>query len=44
MQDPGIQSRMKLRTDPRPLPYDADFERKRAWDAIATVLSEAPLR
>ena len=44
MQDAGIQSRMKLRTDPRPLPYDSSFERKRAWDAIAAALSEAPLR
>ncbi len=44
MQDEGIQNRMKLRADPRPLPYDVNFTRKRAWDAIAKALSEAPLR
>lgn len=44
MQDKDIQSRMKLRADPRPLPYDVNFTRKRAWDAIAKALSEAPLR
>lgn len=44
MYDKGIQTRMKLRADPRPLPYDVNFTRKRAWDAIAKALSEAPLR
>lgn len=44
MQDKDIQARMKLRADPRPLPYDIHFTRKRAWDAIAKALSEAPLR
>lgn len=44
MQDETIQRNMKLRADPRPLPYDVNFQRKRAWDAIAKALSEAPLR
>lgn len=44
MNDPATQARMHVRTSPRPLPYDAQFQRKPAWDAIAAAFEAAPPR
>lgn len=44
MNDPSTQTRMEIRSAPRPLPYDASFKRKPAWDAIAEAFAYAPPR
>lgn len=44
MNDPATQARMAIRSNPRPLPYDASFLRKPAWDAIAEAFDAAPAR
>lgn len=44
MNDRATQARMAIRSDPRPLPYDASFQRKPAWDAIAEAFEAAPAR
>lgn len=44
MQDKPTQERMKIRSEARPLPYDAQFNRKPAWQAIAQAFEDAPRR
>ena len=44
MRDPGLPSRMKMRTSARPLIYDDHFRKKPAWDAVARALQNAPKR
>ena len=44
MNDPATQARMAIRSNPRPLPYDASFQRKPSWDAIAEAFDAAPAR
>jgi len=44
MKDFVSNGDLDVRKDARPLPYDADFRKKPAWDAIARALSDAPPR
>ncbi|MEQ1717715.1 MAG: endo-1,4-beta-xylanase [Hyphomicrobium sp.] len=44
MQDKPTQARMHIRAHPRPLLFDASFNRKRAFDAVAEAFAEAPAR
>lgn len=44
MKDFNSSGDLKVRKDARPLPYDAEFRRKPAWNAIARALSDAPPR
>jgi endo-1,4-beta-xylanase len=44
MKDFNSSGDLKVRKDARPLPYDAEFRKKPAWEAISRALSDAPPR
>jgi endo-1,4-beta-xylanase len=44
MADPNFTDLARGNRKPRPLPYDRDFKRKPAWDAIARSFADMPAR